>query len=83
MNAFIRAREELYTRLYRRFVDKDGPYYGMTEFDSLCEKPGMNAARLFAKDMGHLKNNRPGDTRLTAQGVLYAEEQGYCPGGDE
>lgn len=63
-------------------MDKDGPYYGGSEFDCLCGKQGMKAAVLFARDFEHIKSNRLGDTRLTAQGVIYAEEQGYA-GGNE
>ncbi len=83
MNAFIHAREELYSQLYKRFVEKEGPYFGSCEFSRLTEEtPHMKAAVLFAKDMGHIKTNRFGHARLTAQGIIYAEQNGYAQGDD-
>lgn len=83
MNAFMLARRELYTLLYQRFTHKDGPYCGKTEIEAYhSEFPLMKAAVLFADDLGHLKQNKIGGHRLTAQGILYAEEQGWT-GGEE
>lgn len=76
MDKFIRAREELYSYLYDKFLADDGPYCGDKEIDGLCQTNRfMNRAVLFAKDMGHVKSNRFGGLRLTGVGVLYAEKE--------
>ena len=79
MTDFARAREEFYRFLYDRFTDSDGPYSGPSEFERLCQSCRlMERAKIFASDLGHIRQNRMGWYRLTAQGVLYAEEQGFA-----
>ena len=74
---FKTARREFYTLLYRRFIHKNGPYCDRTDLDLLKERnPLARAAILFAQDLHHIKQDRLGGCRLTAQGVIYAEEQG-------
>lgn len=83
MNAFMLARRELYSLLYQRFTRGDGPYCGKAEIETCyAEMPHIKAAVLFANDLGHLKQNKMGGHRLTAQGILYAEEQGWTGGED-
>lgn len=82
MQDFIKARAEFYRFLYGKFLDESGPYCGTAEFEALCQTSGLMArARLFAADLGHITQNRLGWLRLTAQGILYAEEQGFAGGG--
>jgi len=79
MDDFIRAREEFYRFLYDKFTGSSDPYCGTSEFEQLCQTSRlMERARIFASDLGHIKQNRLGWYRLTAQGVLYAEEQGLA-----
>ena len=79
MNDFVKAREEFYRFLYDKFLDESGPYCGTAEFERLCGTGKlMERARLFASDLGHLAHNKLGWCRLTAQGVLYAEEQDFA-----
>lgn len=82
MDEFVKAREEFYGHLYRKFMEGSSPYCGSEEMQRLCEaNPLMERARVFASDLGHLRQNKLGWYRLTAQGVLYAEEH-YLGGHD-
>lgn len=75
MQDFIKTRAEFYHFLYGKFLDESGPYCGNAEFEALCrDNILMERARLFAADLGHITSNRLGWHRLTAQGILYAEE---------
>lgn len=75
MNDFVRAREEFYGHLYRKFTDASGPYCGKEEMQCLCDTNQlMDRVRVFASDLGHIRQNKLGWIRLTAQGVLYAEQ---------
>lgn len=83
MQDFIKAREEFYNFLYAKFLSSDGPYCGNAEFQRLCEASAiMKKTKIFALDLGHLKQNKLGWHRLTAQGILYAQEQGFIGGGE-
>ena len=76
MKDFVVAREEFYRFMYYKFLGESGPYCGMAEFGQLCQiSTLMERAKLFASDLGHLAHNKLGWYRLTAQGILYAEEQ--------
>ena len=78
MEDFIKAREEFYSFLYRKFIGDDGPYCGDAEFERLCQASRlMERAKFFAADLGHIKQNKLGWYRLTAQGIIYAEEQDF------
>ena len=79
MKDFSAAREEFYRFLYDKFLDESGPYCGTAEFEAFCRiSTLLERAKLFAADLGHLTNNKLGWHRLTAQGILYAEEQGFA-----
>jgi len=79
MTDFVRAREEFYRFMYDKFTESGGPYCGTSEFEQLCQTSRlMERARTFATDLGHIKQNRLGWHRLTAEGVLYVEEQGFA-----
>ena len=79
MGDFSMAREEFYRFMYEKFVSEDGPWCGRAEYEALCEAGKLvERARLFAADLGHITQNRFGWHRLTAQGIAYAEDQGFA-----
>ncbi|MDE5831730.1 MAG: hypothetical protein K2H64_01875 [Desulfovibrio sp.] len=76
MTEFAKARKEVYRRLYRRFLDKDGLVIKAGELSVWGqENPLYERAVLYAKDKGHLAEQYLGEFRLTASGIDYYEKE--------
>lgn len=79
MNKVIEARQAVYRRLYERRVDAPRLFFSLDEFRGIAAEPYLSSAMDFGQEMGHLEEKR-GDWRMSAAGMLYAESEGFVEG---
>jgi hypothetical protein len=83
MNETVISRRAVYRFLYRRRVETPNTYYGREDLQHLAERAQLDAALIFGLELGHLERCRKRYFRLTAQGMLFVEQQGWTPEEDE
>lgn len=76
MNATVHARRALYRYLYEQRVRSPQTYFSKADLQFLSSEEDLEAAVRFGVDMGHLERYRK-HYRLTAPGMLFAEQQGW------
>ena len=78
MNRTIISRRAVYLFLYRQRVENPRTFYGREDLIHLAERERLEAALTFGLEMGHVERYRKQYFRLTAMGMLFAEQQGWA-----
>jgi hypothetical protein len=71
------SRRAVYRFLYQQRVSNPKTYFDRTDLCAVAEADGLEAALSFGLEMGHLNRYRKQYYRLTALGMLFAEERGW------
>lgn len=79
MNKTIAARRAVYRWLYERRVNDPGVYFSSDEIKDAASEPHLSAALAFGLEVNHLEKKR-GYWRMTAFGMVHAENEGYVEG---
>lgn len=77
MNATVKSRRAVYRFLYHRRVEAPRTYSEREELHPVAAPGQLGAALSFGLEMGHLERYRKHYYRLTAPGMLFAEQQGW------
>lgn len=75
MNRAVHTRCALYRYLYEQRINNPKTYFSKSDLRFLGGEE-LDAAVCFGVEMGHLEQHRK-HWRLTATGMLFAEQQGW------
>lgn len=77
MNKTITSRKAVYAFLYTKRVESPKTYYSREDLLLIAEAERLEATLSFGLEMGHLELYQEKHYRLTAMGMLFAEQSGW------